>query len=117
MGVTDYRLDPLLYKACHLDIDKFCSAEKNKQRPGVELGGLVINCLKHQFAKKKTVRSLTLSFKKHLKFKVDNFFSIIVIKEWLMLLLCCFIFQFYQICMSICKKYETFLFSVPKQEL
>ncbi|XP_033896802.1 Golgi apparatus protein 1-like [Acipenser ruthenus] len=47
---TDYRLNPVLRKACKADIPKFCQNILNKATDGSELEGQVISCLKLKYA-------------------------------------------------------------------
>uniref|UniRef100_A0A8C9WSD2 Golgi apparatus protein 1 n=1 Tax=Scleropages formosus TaxID=113540 RepID=A0A8C9WSD2_SCLFO len=47
---TDYRLNPVLRKACKADIPKFCQNILNKASDGNELEGQVIACLKLKYA-------------------------------------------------------------------
>ncbi|XP_048015569.1 Golgi apparatus protein 1 isoform X1 [Megalobrama amblycephala] len=47
---TDYRLNPVLRKACKADIPKFCQNILNKARDDNELEGQVISCLKLKYA-------------------------------------------------------------------
>ncbi|XP_030587080.1 Golgi apparatus protein 1 isoform X3 [Archocentrus centrarchus] len=47
---TDYRLNPVLKKACKADIPKFCQSILNKATPETELEGQVISCLKLKYA-------------------------------------------------------------------
>ncbi|XP_064414423.1 Golgi apparatus protein 1 [Latimeria chalumnae] len=47
---TDYRLNPVLRKACKADIPKFCQDIISKSTVEKELEGLVISCLKRQYA-------------------------------------------------------------------
>uniref|UniRef100_A0A3P9JN31 Golgi apparatus protein 1 n=1 Tax=Oryzias latipes TaxID=8090 RepID=A0A3P9JN31_ORYLA len=47
---TDYRLNPVLRKACKADIPKFCSSVLNKATADTELEGQVISCLKLKYA-------------------------------------------------------------------
>ncbi|XP_062861293.1 Golgi apparatus protein 1b [Trichomycterus rosablanca] len=47
---TDYRLNPVLRKACKADIPKFCQDIVNKATDDKELEGKVISCLKIKFA-------------------------------------------------------------------
>uniref|UniRef100_A0A8C4H9J8 Golgi apparatus protein 1 n=1 Tax=Dicentrarchus labrax TaxID=13489 RepID=A0A8C4H9J8_DICLA len=47
---TDYRLNPVLRKACKADIPKFCQPILNKATPDSELEGQVISCLKLKYA-------------------------------------------------------------------
>ncbi|KAK7114849.1 Golgi apparatus protein 1-like [Littorina saxatilis] len=49
----DYRLNPLLQKACQQDIPKFCTDVMVGERNDGMLEGKVINCLKKQFAVKR----------------------------------------------------------------
>ncbi|XP_034733978.1 Golgi apparatus protein 1-like [Etheostoma cragini] len=50
---TDYRLNPLLRKACRADIPKFCQPILNKASEDSELEGQVIACLKLKYADQK----------------------------------------------------------------
>ncbi|XP_039652090.1 Golgi apparatus protein 1-like [Perca fluviatilis] len=50
---TDYRLNPLLRKACRADIPKFCQPILNKASDDSELEGQVIACLKLKYADQK----------------------------------------------------------------
>ncbi|XP_071092042.1 Golgi apparatus protein 1-like [Haliotis cracherodii] len=56
MQSKDYRLNPSLRKSCHLDIGKFCAALVDQHKQDVELEGLVISCLKKQYAAKRLSR-------------------------------------------------------------
>ncbi|XP_037538996.1 Golgi apparatus protein 1 [Nematolebias whitei] len=48
---TDYRLNPVLKKACKADIPKFCQSVLNKAAAAdIELEGQVISCLKLRYA-------------------------------------------------------------------
>ncbi|XP_063053425.1 Golgi apparatus protein 1 [Engraulis encrasicolus] len=47
---TDFRLNPVLRKACKADIPKFCQSVLNKARDDNELEGQVISCLKLKYA-------------------------------------------------------------------
>uniref|UniRef100_A0A1A8GJW1 Golgi apparatus protein 1 n=1 Tax=Nothobranchius korthausae TaxID=1143690 RepID=A0A1A8GJW1_9TELE len=47
---TDYRLNPVLKKACKADIPKFCQSILNKASTDNELEGQVISCLKLKYA-------------------------------------------------------------------
>ncbi|KAF4091873.1 hypothetical protein AMELA_G00041450 [Ameiurus melas] len=47
---TDYRLNPVLRKACKADIPKFCQNILNKATDDGELEGQVISCLKLKYA-------------------------------------------------------------------
>uniref|UniRef100_A0A8B9KKJ7 Golgi apparatus protein 1 n=1 Tax=Astyanax mexicanus TaxID=7994 RepID=A0A8B9KKJ7_ASTMX len=47
---TDYRLNPVLRKACKADIPKFCQNILNKASDDNELEGEVISCLKLKYA-------------------------------------------------------------------
>ncbi|XP_040024135.1 Golgi apparatus protein 1-like [Gasterosteus aculeatus] len=47
---TDYRLNPVLRKACKADIPKFCQPILNKAMADSELEGQVIACLKLKYA-------------------------------------------------------------------
>ncbi|CAL8352811.1 unnamed protein product [Merluccius merluccius] len=47
---TDFRLNPVLRKACRADIPKFCQPVLNKASDDTELEGQVINCLKLKYA-------------------------------------------------------------------
>uniref|UniRef100_A0A8C1IFZ6 Golgi apparatus protein 1 n=1 Tax=Cyprinus carpio TaxID=7962 RepID=A0A8C1IFZ6_CYPCA len=47
---TDYRLNPVLRKACKADIPKFCQSVLNKASDANELEGQVISCLKLKYA-------------------------------------------------------------------
>ncbi|XP_029944538.1 Golgi apparatus protein 1-like [Salarias fasciatus] len=47
---TDYRLNPVLRKACRADIPKFCQSILNKAGEDSELEGQVIACLKLKYA-------------------------------------------------------------------
>ncbi|KAF0042761.1 hypothetical protein F2P81_004098 [Scophthalmus maximus] len=47
---TDYRLNPVLRKACRADIPKFCQTILNKAGEDSELEGQVIGCLKLKYA-------------------------------------------------------------------
>ncbi|XP_073709980.1 Golgi apparatus protein 1b isoform X2 [Misgurnus anguillicaudatus] len=47
---TDYRLNPVLRKACKADIPKFCQNILNKASDANELEGQVISCLKLKYA-------------------------------------------------------------------
>uniref|UniRef100_A0A669DS99 Golgi apparatus protein 1 n=1 Tax=Oreochromis niloticus TaxID=8128 RepID=A0A669DS99_ORENI len=47
---TDYRLNPVLRKACRADIPKFCQSILNKASEDGELEGQVIACLKLKYA-------------------------------------------------------------------
>uniref|UniRef100_A0A4W6EKB7 Golgi apparatus protein 1 n=1 Tax=Lates calcarifer TaxID=8187 RepID=A0A4W6EKB7_LATCA len=47
---TDYRLNPVLRKACRADIPKFCQSILNKANEDSELEGQVIACLKLKYA-------------------------------------------------------------------
>ncbi|XP_067651519.1 Golgi apparatus protein 1-like isoform X2 [Haliotis asinina] len=56
MQSKDYRLNPSLRKACHQDIGKFCAGVVDQHKQDVELEGLVISCLKKQYAAKRLSR-------------------------------------------------------------
>ncbi|XP_010290312.1 PREDICTED: Golgi apparatus protein 1, partial [Phaethon lepturus] len=47
---TDYRLNPVLRKACKADIPKFCQNILNRAKDDTELEGQVISCLKLKYA-------------------------------------------------------------------
>ncbi|KAL2762147.1 Golgi apparatus protein 1 isoform 3 precursor [Daubentonia madagascariensis] len=47
---TDYRLNPVLRKACKADIPKFCHGILTKAKDDSELEGQVISCLKLRYA-------------------------------------------------------------------
>ncbi|XP_051800981.1 Golgi apparatus protein 1-like isoform X2 [Acanthochromis polyacanthus] len=47
---TDFRLNPVLRKACRADIPKFCQSVLNKASADSELEGQVIACLKLKYA-------------------------------------------------------------------
>ncbi|XP_031613822.1 Golgi apparatus protein 1-like [Oreochromis aureus] len=47
---TDYRLNPVLRRACRADIPKFCQSILNQAAVDVELEGQVISCLKLKYA-------------------------------------------------------------------
>lgn len=47
---SDYRLNPVLRKACKADIPKFCQSILNKASDANELEGQVISCLKLKYA-------------------------------------------------------------------
>ncbi|KAL7978740.1 hypothetical protein Chor_013229 [Crotalus horridus] len=47
---TDYRLNPVLRKACKADIPKFCQSILSKAKEESELEGQVISCLKLKYA-------------------------------------------------------------------
>ncbi|XP_048885953.1 Golgi apparatus protein 1b isoform X2 [Brienomyrus brachyistius] len=47
---TDFRLNPVLRKACKADIPKFCQSVLNKATDDSELEGQVISCLKLKYA-------------------------------------------------------------------
>uniref|UniRef100_A0AAQ5ZZ56 Golgi apparatus protein 1 n=1 Tax=Amphiprion ocellaris TaxID=80972 RepID=A0AAQ5ZZ56_AMPOC len=47
---TDFRLNPVLRKACKADIPKFCQSILNKATADSELEGQVISCLKLKYA-------------------------------------------------------------------
>uniref|UniRef100_A0A673JQW0 Golgi apparatus protein 1 n=1 Tax=Sinocyclocheilus rhinocerous TaxID=307959 RepID=A0A673JQW0_9TELE len=47
---TDYRLNPVLRKACKADIPKFCQNVLNNAKDDNELEGQVISCLKLKYA-------------------------------------------------------------------
>ncbi|KAF7242801.1 Golgi apparatus protein 1 [Varanus komodoensis] len=47
---TDYRLNPVLRKACRADIPKFCQSILSKAKDDSELEGQVISCLKLKYA-------------------------------------------------------------------
>lgn len=57
---SDYRLNPVLRKACKPDIPKFCQNILNKASDANELEGQVISCLKLKYADQVCV-SLTIS--------------------------------------------------------
>lgn len=46
----DYRLNPVLRKACKPDIPKFCQNILDKSKDDIELEGRVISCLKLKYA-------------------------------------------------------------------
>lgn len=46
----DFRLNPVLRKACRADIPKFCQSILNKASEDSELEGQVIACLKLKYA-------------------------------------------------------------------
>ena len=50
--VADVRLNPILEKHCHDDINKLCADELNQLKPGKESGGKVLLCLRQQYVKK-----------------------------------------------------------------
>ncbi|KAM9817200.1 Golgi apparatus protein 1-like [Neosynchiropus ocellatus] len=50
---TDYRLNPILRKACRADIPKFCQSILNKANEDTELEGQVIACLKLKYAEQR----------------------------------------------------------------
>lgn len=50
---TDYRLNPILRKACDADIPKFCHSILNKADEYTELEGQVISCLKLKYAEQR----------------------------------------------------------------
>ncbi|XP_065147379.1 Golgi apparatus protein 1 isoform X1 [Paramisgurnus dabryanus] len=47
---TDYRLNPVLRKACKADIPKFCQGILSKAKDDNELEGQVVSCLKLKYA-------------------------------------------------------------------
>lgn len=59
---SDYRLNPVLRKACKADIPKFCQSVLNKASDANELEGQVISCLKLKYADQVCV-SLNISNK------------------------------------------------------
>lgn len=50
MSFSDYRLNPVLRKACKADIPKFCQSVLNTVKDGKELEGQVVSCLKMKYA-------------------------------------------------------------------
>lgn len=54
----DYRLNPVLRKACKADIPKFCQSVLNKATDDGELEGQVISCLKLKYADQVLNRNL-----------------------------------------------------------
>lgn len=50
LSALDYRLNPVLRKACKADIPKFCHGILTKAKEGSELEGQVISCLKLRYA-------------------------------------------------------------------
>lgn len=59
LPLPDYRLNPVLRKACRVDIPKFCKSILNKASEDSELEGQVISCLKLKYADQ--VRHIHLS--------------------------------------------------------
>ncbi|KAM7405726.1 hypothetical protein PAMP_000153 [Pampus punctatissimus] len=55
---TDYRLNPVLRKACRADIPKFCQPILNKASEDSELEGQVIACLKLKYADQEVLNML-----------------------------------------------------------
>lgn len=49
-SILDYRLNPVLRKACKADIPKFCQNILNNAKDDNELEGQVISCLKLKYA-------------------------------------------------------------------
>lgn len=49
-SALDYRLNPVLRKACKADIPKFCHGILTKAKDDSELEGQVISCLKLRYA-------------------------------------------------------------------
>lgn len=49
-GLSDFRLNPILRKACKADIPKFCQGILNSATADGELEGQVIACLKLKYA-------------------------------------------------------------------
>lgn len=47
---ADYRLNPVLRKACKADIPKFCQSILSNAASDTELEGQVISCLKLKYA-------------------------------------------------------------------
>lgn len=50
LSALDYRLNPVLRKACKADIPKFCHGILTKAKDDSELEGQVISCLKLRYA-------------------------------------------------------------------
>jgi len=50
--VADVRLNPVLERHCHDDINKLCADELGQLKPGRESGGKVLLCLRRQYVKK-----------------------------------------------------------------
>lgn len=50
LSALDYRLNPVLRKACKADIPKFCHGILTKAKEDSELEGQVISCLKLRYA-------------------------------------------------------------------
>lgn len=48
--LIDYRLNPVLRKACKADIPKFCKDIVDNPKDDLELEGQVISCLKLRYA-------------------------------------------------------------------
>lgn len=59
---SDYRLNPVLRKACKADIPKFCQSVLNKATPDSELEGQVISCLKLKYADQVRAKHTFLRF-------------------------------------------------------
>lgn len=60
----DYRLNPVLRKACRADIPKFCQSILNKVTEESELEGQVIGCLKLKYADQVSPTSVTTALLK-----------------------------------------------------
>uniref|UniRef100_A0A3Q1H3R7 Golgi apparatus protein 1 n=1 Tax=Acanthochromis polyacanthus TaxID=80966 RepID=A0A3Q1H3R7_9TELE len=60
---TDFRLNPVLRKACRADIPKFCQSVLNKASADSELEGQVIACLKLKYADQVRPQLHTAGFK------------------------------------------------------
>jgi len=50
--IADVRLNPVLERHCHEDINKWCEAELHQLTPGKESGGKVLLCLRKNYVKK-----------------------------------------------------------------
>lgn len=61
---SDYRLNPVLRKACKADIPKFCQNVLNKATDDSELEGQVISCLKLKYADQ------VLNYKRYITLRV-----------------------------------------------
>lgn len=58
-SAVDYRLNPVLRKACKADIPKFCHGILTKAKDDSELEGQVISCLKLRYADQVNWRELS----------------------------------------------------------
>ncbi|KAH0619456.1 hypothetical protein JD844_000099 [Phrynosoma platyrhinos] len=58
LSLADYRLNPVLRKACKADIPKFCQSILSKAKDDSELEGQVISCLKLKYADQEVLNML-----------------------------------------------------------